>query len=142
MHQKLVSAAFVLALVLGARRGDGAQYHYVNWTDANTALGTATGTITLPDSSTVQVDFEATYGNGSAGTLFGAQLAQVIGFATAAVTATATPCSAVLAGSKVAPLNGALGCKAALAFQIKFFAFAPAEFTNRTKLFGHRFFFL
>jgi hypothetical protein len=48
----------------------------------------------------------------------------------------------VLAGSKVAPFNGALRGEAALAFEIKFFAFAPAEFTNRTKLFGHRFFFL
>jgi hypothetical protein len=48
----------------------------------------------------------------------------------------------MLAGSKVATLDGTLGCVASLALEIKFFAFAPAEFTNRTKLFGHRFFFL
>lgn len=34
-------------------------YHYVDWTAADVGGGTATGTITLPDSSTVTVDFEA-----------------------------------------------------------------------------------
>ena len=44
-------------------------YHYVDWTSADVAGGTATGTITLPDSSTVTVDFEAINPDGSPGNL-------------------------------------------------------------------------
>jgi len=51
-----------------------ATYHYVNWTEANVAQGTAMGTITLPDSSTVTVNFAATNANGSPGSLYGAQV--------------------------------------------------------------------
>jgi hypothetical protein len=49
-------------------------YSYVDWTEADVALGTAKGTITLPDQSTVTVTFKATQEDGSAGNLFGAQV--------------------------------------------------------------------
>jgi hypothetical protein len=48
-------------------------YYYVNWTSANVAQGSAVGTITLPDASTVTVTFQATAAGGGPGTLFGAQ---------------------------------------------------------------------
>jgi hypothetical protein len=51
----------------------GATYYYVDWTSANVAQGTATGTITLPDLSTVTVNFAATNPDNSPGNLFGAQ---------------------------------------------------------------------
>ncbi|MCX6954676.1 MAG: VPDSG-CTERM sorting domain-containing protein [Verrucomicrobia bacterium] len=49
-------------------------YYYVDWTQANVAQGTASGTITLPDASQVTVTFAATYANGAHGSLFGAQI--------------------------------------------------------------------
>jgi hypothetical protein len=49
-------------------------YHYVDWTAANVPGGTAAGTITLPNLSTVGVTFAATYANGSSGNLYGAQV--------------------------------------------------------------------
>lgn len=48
-------------------------YHYVDWTTANVALGTASGVITLPDTSTVNVGFEAINPDGSPGNLNFAQ---------------------------------------------------------------------
>ncbi len=51
-----------------------APYYYVDWTAANVGLGTASGTITLPNASTVTVSFAATNQNGSPGTLYGAQI--------------------------------------------------------------------
>ena len=48
-------------------------YHYVDWTSANVAGGTASGIITLPDTSTVTVSFEAINPDNSAGSLFFAQ---------------------------------------------------------------------
>ncbi len=62
-------------LVTAACSASAAPYYYVDWTAANVAGGTASGVITLPDASTVNVDFKATYANGSAGTLEGAQIA-------------------------------------------------------------------
>lgn len=65
----------LFALALGAAvSASAATYHYVDWTAANLGLGTASGTITLPNASTVTVNFAATYANGSAGTLYGAQI--------------------------------------------------------------------
>jgi len=49
-------------------------YYYVDWTQANVAQGTASGTITLPNASQVTVTFAATYANGSHGSLYGAQI--------------------------------------------------------------------
>lgn len=51
-------------------------YYYTDWTAANASGGTASGTITLPDSSTVKVDFKAVYANGTLGNL---AFAQIIG---------------------------------------------------------------
>ncbi len=51
----------------------GATYHYTDWTTANVAGGTASGVITLPDSSTVSVNFEAVYASGAPGSLHFAQ---------------------------------------------------------------------
>lgn len=48
-------------------------YHYVDWTSADVPGGTATGTITLPDSSTVTVGFEAIASSGGPGSLNFAQ---------------------------------------------------------------------
>lgn len=50
-----VAAAFALAPLTAAA----VPYHYVDWTTADVGGGTASGTITLPDTSTVTVDFEA-----------------------------------------------------------------------------------
>ena len=49
------------------------EYYYVDWLTADVALGTAMGVITLPDSSTVTVTFEALNSDGSAGNLSDAQ---------------------------------------------------------------------
>jgi hypothetical protein len=48
-------------------------YHYVNWTTANPSGGTASGTITLPDTSVVTVNFEVFDEFGNPGTFFFAQ---------------------------------------------------------------------
>ncbi len=61
-------AAFLLPAAAGA-----VPYHYVDWTSANVAGGTAAGTITLPDSSTVTVTFEAINPDNTPGSLYFAQ---------------------------------------------------------------------
>lgn len=66
-----LTAFFLLAMPLQAR---GAAYSYVDWTSTDIPGGTAKGTITLPDLSTVTVTFEAINPNGSAGNLFSAQV--------------------------------------------------------------------
>jgi hypothetical protein len=48
-------------------------YYYTDWTTANVAAGTASGVITLPDSSTVSVTLEALYPNGAPGNFAFAQ---------------------------------------------------------------------
>lgn len=48
-------------------------YRFVDWTAADPGAGTASGTITLPDFSTVGVSFAVTQANGAAGTFFFAQ---------------------------------------------------------------------
>ena len=42
-------------------------YYYVDWTSASASTGTASGVITLPDSSTVNVGFQAYNADGSLG---------------------------------------------------------------------------
>src|SRR5512134_2647430 len=75
----------------------------------------------------------------AAGTLLGTQLAQVVRLTTSAVsTTTAASRTSMLARSEVAAFDRAFRSETAFAFKIKFFAFAPAEFTNRTKIFRHR----
>jgi len=48
-------------------------YYYTDWTAANVGSGTASGTITLPDASTVTVDLKAVYANGAPGNFAFAQ---------------------------------------------------------------------
>lgn len=71
------SLALLLAgmtfLFSNSARGD--HYQYVDWTTANPAAGTANGTITLPDLSTVGVTFEVLNFDGSPGNFSFAQTA-------------------------------------------------------------------
>lgn len=73
-RQRLV-LGFGLALLVAPKFAAAAVYSYVDWTAANVAEGTASGTITLPDDSKVEVTFAAINPSGSAGTLYGAQIA-------------------------------------------------------------------
>ena len=73
-RKQLVFALTLLCLVTPAL-AFADTFHYVDWTTANVGAGTASGVITLPDSSTVTVDFRAIFPNGSAGSLFFAQTA-------------------------------------------------------------------
>jgi hypothetical protein len=66
----LLVVSALLSIPIGA---SAAQYNYVDWTSANAEGGTASGTITLPDSSTVTVGFQASYASGAPGTLAFAQ---------------------------------------------------------------------
>lgn len=50
-----------------------APYYYVDWTAANPSAGTASGTITLPDSSVVNVGFSVTTPAGAVGSFAFAQ---------------------------------------------------------------------
>lgn len=68
--------SFLLLLVLSTAvqaAVQASQYFYVDWTSADVANGTASGVITLPDSSTVTVEFNATNPDGSHGSLYFAQ---------------------------------------------------------------------
>lgn len=67
---RLVVGAATLLCVCGV---SAAPYYYVNWTSADVAGGTATGTITLPDASVVIVNFQSITAAGGPGTLFFAQ---------------------------------------------------------------------
>lgn len=60
-------AAMLLASLSIASVASAVPYYYTDWTSANAAGGTASGTITLPDASTVTVDFEAIYATGAPG---------------------------------------------------------------------------
>lgn len=74
MKMNVAFAALVgLGLAFNTSTASAVLYHYVDWTSADVPGGTATGTITLPDSSTVTVDFAALNPNGSAGNLNFAQ---------------------------------------------------------------------
>lgn len=61
MRNSTFVAVAVMAL-FSVDAASGALYHYVDWTAANPAGGTASGVITLPDASTVNVNFST---NGS-----------------------------------------------------------------------------
>src|SRR6476646_563752 len=65
MQQMLLTAGLIAVPVAAPA----AIYNYVDWTSANVAGGTATGVITLPDLSTVTVNFAAINPNGSPGNL-------------------------------------------------------------------------
>jgi MYXO-CTERM domain-containing protein len=68
-----VALAMSVCTLLTAR-ASAATYYYVDWTVADVAKGTASGVITLPDGSTVQVGFSALKADGTPGTLLGAQI--------------------------------------------------------------------
>lgn len=70
---RAVRALAALGLSACSLTAFAATYHYVDWTSASVATGSASGTITLPDTSTVTVTFQAINADGSAGTLAGAQ---------------------------------------------------------------------
>src|SRR5262245_32678823 len=57
----------ICALSFAASTADGAIYSYVDWTTANANAGTASGVITLPDLSIVNVNFAATFSGGAPG---------------------------------------------------------------------------
>src|SRR5262245_25151513 len=71
MRNVVILAAVLLGL--SAPTVTAAPYYYVDWQNANPSAGTASGVITLPDASTVNVTFAATFANGSAGSFFFAQ---------------------------------------------------------------------
>lgn len=73
MKYRLPPTLAALAVALASVGASAAPYFYVDWTTASVASGTASGLITLPDLSTVTVDFKATFADGSAGNLYGAQ---------------------------------------------------------------------
>ena len=49
------------------------EFHYTDWTDADPDSGTASGVISLPDMSTVSIDFEVLNADETPGTYFFAQ---------------------------------------------------------------------
>jgi MYXO-CTERM domain-containing protein len=70
----LTAGGTVALCTLLSGHASAATYSYVDWTEADVGQGTASGTISLPDDSTVTVDFVATHANGSPGSLYGAQV--------------------------------------------------------------------
>jgi hypothetical protein len=73
MHLRSLLAV-VCAFFAAASLSQAAPYYYVDWTSANPSAGVASGLITLPDASTVNVSFAATNPNGSPGTFNFAQI--------------------------------------------------------------------
>lgn len=70
----LRSTLLASALIGMGSSASAAPYFYVDWNTVNVGGGTASGVITLPDTSTVLVNFAATYASGAPGNLFGAQI--------------------------------------------------------------------
>ena len=73
VRRRCALIATLATLLVAALPAFGATYRYVDWTIANPAQGTAAGTITLQDGSTVDVTFKAYQPDGSPGQLYGAQ---------------------------------------------------------------------
>jgi hypothetical protein len=71
-----ITSTSLAALVLGAgaQGAAAATYSYVDWQTASVSGGTASGVITLPDSSTVTVTFSTIGADGGTGVLYGAQV--------------------------------------------------------------------
>lgn len=70
-----LSGLLAASLLAMAGTANAVPYYYVDWTAANPAAGTASGTITLPDTSTVGVSFSVTQASGAAGSYSFAQTA-------------------------------------------------------------------
>lgn len=69
----LASALGASVLSAGTVQADPA--YYLDWQTADTSAGTASGVINVPGSAPINVDFAATFANGSPGNLFFAQTA-------------------------------------------------------------------
>ena len=69
--RKSLSAFVFLATLSMASVASAAPYYYVDWLAADINGGTASGTITLPDASVVNVGFKAITASGGAGNLAG-----------------------------------------------------------------------
>ncbi len=67
---RLVALAVAFGVAAAAMPAAAVPYYYVDWTAANPSAGTASGTITLPDSSVVNVGFSVTKPTGGPGTFF------------------------------------------------------------------------
>ena len=83
-------------------------YSYVDWTSASVAGGTATGVITLPDSSTVTVNFAAINPNGSPGSLYGAQTSGGTNYWNPSTPYISTQVENALPGTDILQLSGGL----------------------------------
>ncbi len=70
-----LSGLLAASLLAMAGTANAVPYYYVDWTAANAAAGTASGTITLPDASTVGATFKVTQASGAAGSYAFAQTA-------------------------------------------------------------------
>ena len=74
--RKVLGLGVIVAVCAGAPgAARAAVYSYVDWMSADVAHGTASGTITLPDTSTVSVTFKALTSTNGQGSLYGAQTA-------------------------------------------------------------------
>ncbi|MEQ8662713.1 MAG: PEP-CTERM sorting domain-containing protein [Gammaproteobacteria bacterium] len=69
MNRTLLSVA-AIATCAGAFEASAVPYNYVDWTSANPQGGTASGVITLPDASTVNVNFNVFTATGAPGSFF------------------------------------------------------------------------
>lgn len=69
--RKLFTACLCVASLAIATDASAVPYYYVDWTSANISGGTASGVITLPDTSTVNVGFRAITPTGAPGSLGG-----------------------------------------------------------------------
>jgi hypothetical protein len=72
--------ALLLSALAAAGPASAVPYYFVNWSTANPGAGTASGVITLPDASTVTVNFSVTTATGSPGTFSFAQTAGGINY--------------------------------------------------------------
>lgn len=70
-----LSGILAATLLTAAGTANAVPYYYVDWTAANPGAGTASGTITLPDASTVGVGFSVTQASGAPGSYAFAQTA-------------------------------------------------------------------
>jgi hypothetical protein len=70
----LTAGLVVAAGLMAPSVASAAVYYYVEWSAADVAHGTASGTISLPDAGTVSVEFAALTADGGAGNLYGAQV--------------------------------------------------------------------
>jgi hypothetical protein len=83
-----------------------APYFYVDWTSSNAAAGTASGIITLPDTSTVNVGFQSLTAAGGPGNFFFAQTAGGINYWTPSSPYTSTQVDNAPPGTDILALIG------------------------------------